>query len=530
MRKEMDRRTLLSSERGLRPKAKARFGMALCYPNTYETGMSNLGFLTIYRIGNEFPELRCERAFYTPGDMKTIETGRDIAKFDLIGISLSYEMDYQRAVSMIGSSGIPLLSEERVDKDPIVIAGGPAVTLNPLPLAPFIDVFFIGEAEESFSEFVGVLIDAGRVRKSGWRKELLERASAIEGVYVPELGNRVRRRWLSRLEGYDTCSPLVTPNSHFSDMYLVEVSRGCPRGCRFCAATYMYRPFRVRSAASIIQHVRDQDLEFGRIGLVGAAVSDHPEIERLCMEFAKSGREVGISSLRLDMVTPLLLSTLVKAGMKTATIAPEAGSERLREVIGKPMREELIIESARLCQEAGLNNIRLYFMVGLPFEEISDAHAIADLVGAISHVFRRRISVRLSPFVPKPNTPFQWEKVTPPETILKRIGSIKKGLKSRKNVEVVARDLKEVELQALFSRGGSEVGLSLRNWHLTGNWKKSLEAAGVRIQVSVYDGLPLEGPLPWDFIDMSFSKSLLEKELMKARKAALKLPSRKDPD
>ncbi len=520
MPKQISRKRLLSSERGLKAKKKGRFAMALCYPNTYEIAMSNLGFLTIYRMANELPHFRCERAFYWPQSGKTIESGREIGKFDVVGISLSYELDYPRAVMMIGDSGIPLLREERGESDPLVIAGGCAITLNPQPLTAFVDIFFIGEAEESFREFANLLAGVGRVRKAGWRKEMLRRASRIEGVYVPGVNDSAKRRWVSRLDALNTSSPLLTPNSHFSDMYLTEVGRGCPRGCRFCAASYAYRPFRIRSAASIIEHAGNDDLEFPRIGFVGAAVSDHPGIERLCMEFAKRGKEVGISSLRPDNLTPRLLSTLVETGMRTVTLAPEAGSEKMREMIGKPMTQDRILQSVQMCQEVGIRDLRLYFMIGLPFETDSDADAIVELATGISKTFRRRISVRLGVFVPKANTPFQWQPLAFSEVVERRVGVIKKGLSSRKNVRVFSRSTREVEVQAIFSRGGVDVGTALYNWYSGRNWKRAFRNAGVNRQRLLHDRLSTEAHLPWDFIDMSFPKSLLKRELMKAERAA----------
>ena len=520
MQKQISRKKLLSSERGLKAKRKSRFAMVLCYPNTYEIAMSSLGFLTIYRMANELPQLRCERAFYWPQGGKTIEAGREIGKFDVIGMSLSYELDYPRAVKMIGDSGIPLLREERGESDPIVIAGGCAVTLNPQPLTPFVDVFFIGEAEESFDEFARLLVDVGRLRKVGWRKEMLRRASKIGGIYVPGVNDSTKRRWVSRLDALSTSSSLLTPNSHFSDMYLTEVGRGCPRGCRFCAATYLYRPFRTRSTASIIEHARKEELEFPRIGLVGAAVSDHPGIERLCMEFAKQGKEVGISSLRPDNLTLRLLSTLVETGLRTVTVAPEAGSEKMRKVIGKPMAQDQILQTAQMCHEVGLRNLRLYFMIGLPFETDSDAEAIVELATGISKRFKRRISVRLGAFVPKANTPFQWQPLASSEALKKRAGVIKKGLSSKKNIRVLTRSVREVEAQAIFSRGGADVGTALYDWYSGGNWKRAFANAGVNRERLLYDRLSTEARLPWDFIDMSFSKSLLKRELVKAERAA----------
>jgi len=520
MRRRIDRRTLLSSERGLRAKRKARFSMVLCYPNKYEVAMSNLGFLTVYRMANELPHLRCERATYWPLDGETIDAGKGIGKFDIIGLSLSYELDYPRAIDMIGTSGVPLLRERRSESHPIVVAGGPAVTLNPVPLAPFVDVFFLGEAEESFPEFANLLAVIGCLKKSGWRKELLERASRIDGVYVPELTDSPKRRWVSRPERFSTCSPVLTPRSHFSNMYLVEVERGCPRGCRFCAATYLYRPFRLKSGASIIEHTQKQDLEFSRIGLVGAAVSDHPAIERLCMEFVKQGKEVAISSLRPDNVTENLLSTLVQGGLKSMTMAPETGSERLREVIGKPIQTDRILQSVEMCDRVGLRSLRLYFMVGLPFETDSDMQATAELAREIAGRFRRKISLRLSTFVPKANTPFQWEPLVASDVVKKRVEAIKKLLSSRSNIEVASRNPREVEMQAIFSRGDADVGAALHNWYTSGNWKRAFKDAGVDREALLYERFLTKERLPWDFIDMSFPKSLLRSELSRAKRAA----------
>jgi len=521
MARVTDRKKLLSSETGLRPDKGGRVAMALCYPNTYETGMSNLGFLTIYRLANQMPGMRCERAFWDVQTGKTLETGRRIGRFDIMGVSASYELDYPRVVGMIGESGIPLLREERKDSDPVVIAGGPAVSLNPKPLSPFVDIFFLGEAEESFADFADVLKDVGYARKHGWRREVLERTASVSGIYVPAVTQQAKRRWIARLENHDTCSPIITPNSHFKNMYLLEAERGCPRGCRFCAATYLYRPFRVRSAASIMDMVRELEPRFSRVGLVGAGLSDHPDLERMCMAFAKLGKQVGVSSLRPDSLTPNLISTLTEAGLKTLTMAPEAGSARMRNVVGKPMSEDSILESARLCGRSGLSGLRLYFMIGLPFETESDVDAISQLVGRLSAEFKRKVTVRLSPFVPKADTPFQWEPFADPKALKKRSEAVRKELARRRNVKVESQSPREAEAEAVFSRGDENVGSALEYWYKNRNWKRAFRSAGVVVEDLLYRELSRKDHLPWDFIDTSFPKSLLKAELNRAKKAAM---------
>lgn len=529
----------------------SRKAVALVYPNTYHVGMSNLGFQTVYALFNGFDDIVCERVFLPATESRgreqlySKESARVLTDFDLIAFSISFENDYPNILSLLTMAGVPLLAADRDNTTPLIIAGGVTSFLNPEPIAPFFDAFLIGEAEENLPALVDritQLTDNGISRK----QRLLELAQNIPGAYVPSFYAPVyhadgtlaefrptedapliiRAQHTADLSGCSSRSVILTADTTFENTFLIEVSRGCPHGCRFCSAGYIYRPPRFRTLAHL-----EKDLLIGRemterIGLVGAAVSDLPQIERLCAGPSAQGLQIGFSSLRADALTPELISALKNSGAKTATIAPDAGSQRLRRVINKGLTEEEILSAAGILVQNNIPNLKLYFMIGLPTETSEDVDAIVALCKKIKHMFlsasRARgkmgeITVSLNSFVPKPFTPFQWAAMAKVKDLKQKIKKIKQELGRVPNIKVHADTARWAFIQALLSRGDRRVAQLLLMVHANhGNWPQALKNAPVNPLFYVRRERSKAELLPWDFIDHGIEKSFLWEEFQRA--------------
>lgn len=528
--KEIERnRRLVENESGTIVKDwGGKLPLALVYANTYSVGMASLGYQTLYGRLNARPDVACERAFDdgrwddSPPPL-SLESGRRLDAFPVIAFSLSFELDYLNAVNLLRRCEMSSLrAAERDDADPILLAGGPAVSANPLPLAPIFDAVVIGEAEEVLDPLVDAL-QAGL----GERSRLLRRLADIQGVYVPAVHGRetpVRRRWVRDISRFPTRSVLWTPEAEFGLMHLVEITRGCGRGCRFCLAGYTTRPWRQQKLDVVLDMVDEAPPHVRRVGLVGAAVSDYDEIDALAGALMRRGVEISVSSLRADSVSPALLDALAESGTQTVTVAPEAGSQRLRAAIGKGIREEDIFRVVEMAGQRRFHQLKLYFMLGLPTEDEEDVDQLISLVERVASRFPRQVVVNIAPFVPKAHTPFQWMEAPAPAVVKGRLRRVERVLR-RQGVEMRADSPEWAEVQALLARGDERLAdvLTVLRRPTLSEWRAALMEAGLKGEE--YRGpFPADAPLPWECIDSGVSRQFLERQAQGAGQGRLPAP------
>ena len=534
---------------------QGKTAVALIYPNSYHLGMSNLGFQTVYRLLNELDDIVCERSFLPDqnmadaGDIISIESGRALATFDIIAVSLSFENDYPNLLVILEKAGLPFRSAQRDETHPLIIAGGVTCLLNPAPIAPFIDCFLIGEAEANLPGFMQI------VQETDTRETLLIRASReVQGIFVPgfyketynpdntfkglkplkDVPHVIKRTYVRDINQTPACSAIVTPDTTFDQTYLIEVSRGCPHGCRFCGAGFVYRPPRFRDPHLLISCLHDGRAHTGKIGLVGAAVSDLPGLGDLCKAAEKTATDVSFSSLRADALDQDMISHLSKSKVKTATIAPDAGSERLRRCINKGISEKDILTATDMLVTQGIPNLKLYFMIGLPTETMEDIEAIIRLCKKVKHVFLKSsrprgrmggISVSINSFVPKPHTPFQWAAMDDIRTLKLKHKHIQKALKQVPNIRIHADTPRRAYVQALLSRGDMRVADMLEAAHDNdGNWTKTLKESTTSADFYVLRQRNPNENFPWDIIDHGLNKSYLLTEYRKAMRGGTTPP------
>jgi radical SAM superfamily enzyme YgiQ (UPF0313 family) len=548
---------LLARERPLFEAARGgHTGVCLAFPNRYALGMGNLGFQSVYRILATTPGHYCERAFLPEGDERlvTLESQRPAGELDVLALSISFETDYLNVPAMLAGAGLPLWSRDRDEHHPLVIAGGSAIFLNPEPIADFVDVFLIGEAEEMLPEFLAVLESARRRELS--RAALLEEVAGVAGVYVPRFyepvyegprlvgmsgahaGRRILRRLIDDLDRFPTTTQILAEDVAFGDMFLVEASRGCQWGCRFCAAGFMYRPLRTRSAASLqADAVRGLESR-ATIGLVGAEMASVPGIAEVCQTIADHGGRASPASLKADCISPALAAALGRNRSRTVTIAPEAGSERMRRVVNKNLREPEILRAAEMLVGEGVQDLKLYFMIGLPTETDRDVDAIGDLTLAVRERFLGkgrergrigRITLSVNNFVPKPWTPFQWDPMIEVSRAKAKLGRLRAQLRPVANVDVEGESPREAYLQTFLSRGDRRVArwvVALHQatrrgeswWHelRRGRGGKRAGEGLVDPDGFVHRAYDHDERLPWDFIDHQVHKLYLWTEREKA--------------
>lgn len=514
----------LSREQGATIKDwGGRIPIALIYPNSYYVGMSNLGVHAIYRLLNDYAVVACERVFWE-GEGQTrrlsarsLESRRPLADFAVLAFSVTYELDYFHVVQMLKASGIPLYAADRDRWHPLVIAGGPAITANPLPLSPFFDCLCIGEAEAIIPEMQPVIAEG----IFGQRHELLKALASLPGVYVPQYypGKPVARQWAKNVDDFATTSTILTPDTELGNLYLMEVERGCHWGCRFCLVSHTFSPMRFRSVDRLTDQARLGLRHRKRLGLIGPAVSSHPQIEELLARLRQMGAGLSISSLRINPLPATILAALAEGGAQTITLAPEAGSQRLRQSIRKGFAEGDILEAIGLVAGQKIKQLKLYFMIGLPTETDEDIEAIIDLAIKGKNIIDRqqagtRLTLNIAPFVPKAGTPFQWLPMAPLPTLKHRMARLKNSLPAR-GIKVRCESPAWSQVQGVLSRGDAGVARVLADideLSLSG-WRRAAEKCRLDTDYYAHQKWDTEEKLPWAVVDLGTGPEKLKQEL-----------------
>jgi len=514
------REKILSQEKNqISIPSEALLSIALVFPNSYAVGMANLGFQAIYRLFNEFPGVRCERAFLYeqfPGVTRTLESGEQLRNFDIIAFSISYELDFPNLVQILINAGITPFSEKRHPLEPLVMAGGVIAFLNPTPIARFIDFFYLGEIEPQLQSLLLLLIQS---KQEQWQKrEILEKLNEADEIYVPEIhdkNKKLKKVYQSPQESSPQYSPVISPDSHFKNMFLIEVGRGCGRHCHFCAASHVYHPFRIFSDDSILNIIQTFCQDTKRIGLIGAALSDYPRLHHLCSELVEQGYELGLSSFRLDAINPNFLKILERGKIKTLTFAPEAGTERLRNLIHKNLSDEQILDAAHAIADSQINQVKLYFIIGLPGETDEDIAGIVFMIEKIQKIFRKNrglnsITVSINAFIPKSFTPFQWSPMARDFEIRRKRKYLEREFKNIPGVRFNRKSVKEEILQGIFSLGDQKIAEAI--YHKIKNnvdWQTAWQQTGIDLNLILYQSRKFEDDLSWDFMEYGISKERL---------------------
>ncbi len=471
--------------------------------------MANLGLQAVLGLVHGAHGAVCHRAF--ADCVRTVEAGRTLAEYDVVALSLSFEGDYPAALAALAGASLPLRAAHRGPHHPLVLAGGVAPTLNPEPLAPFVDVVLLGEAEAGLDRLHRFLADHRSLPRPDLLAVLAD--ARLPGVYVPAryvvapdggrtaLGgapDRVDRVWAPVPWG-PARTRILAPDDAFGGAYLLEISRGCPHGCRFCAAGYLTRPARFLPVDVLEPLARRAAREVGRVGLVGAAVSDHPGFEDLARAVLDEGAGFTVSSFRAENLTQENVELLVRGGLRTLTVAIEAGTERLRRMLGKGLDSGDLLAAVRLAGRAGLRAVRVYAMVGLPGETDKDVEALVDLAArARAALGGGTVTLSVAPFVPKPHTPLQWEAMAPEPVLRRRLRLVQARCGRHKGIGATVESPRAARLQGLLSRGGREVADLLERAAVSGDWRVPLRSP---VAARVLDR-PLDpaGALPWGFV------------------------------
>lgn len=511
--------------------------------------MSNLGFQGIYNLLNKRDDTVCERAFLpdeadieehirTKTSIFSLESKLPIDRFNIVAFSLSFENDYPNVLKILKMSNIPLLPRERSKYHPLLIAGGACMFFNTEPVAPIFDIIFIGEAEESLNEFIELInnidnkgIDLGKLSEEKFKEEVKRQALSIKGVYVPDfykivydqrgfISNRIslnnasrniQRSFIRDLNTSQISHAIVSSQTEFSDMCLVEIMRGCPWNCRFCMVGNVYYPPRRKSLEFAIKEIENLQKKTNRVGLIGPSLSEYPHIGDI---LSIKGVDFSITSLRASP-NSLDLIKAVCHDHRSISIAPEAGTERLRRVINKKITEDDILHISEEILNSGIESLRLYFMIGLPTEKTEDISAIVQLAKKIRSLSNRgNIILSISTFVPKPFTPFQWHPMEQLESLKNKFKFLKKSLNAIKGMRVFHDLPKYAQMQGLFALGDRSVIGVINLMAEIDNWQRAVSLSGINIDHFLYRQKMFDEYLPWDFIENTKSKNELWNEYM----------------
>ena len=560
---------LLSKEVGyVRKPHGGRLRVALAFPNTYFVGMSNLGFQTVYKLFNEEDGIVCERFFLPPkselaaqvaagAPLLTLESQTPVRDFDVVAFSVSFEWDYTNVLTLMRLAGIPLRADARTHHDPLVLIGGAVTFVNPEPLALFADVIAAGEGEV----LIPALLKA--FKEASDRDDLLRRLVAERGYYVPAFYDveyardgtisaflpregtgapaTVKKAALKTTDAVDPpASTIFTPETELGSRFLVEVVRGCANLCRFCWAGYNYLPVRAFPKERILELAKRAKPYSNKAGLVSIALCDHPDVEEILTALVEMGYSISPASLRLDDLTPTILDLLRRSGERTITIAPETGSDRLRRVINKTVTNDEILNAAEMIFAAGFENLKLYYMIGLPTETDEDLVAIRDLTLQLRDIMMRharprgqvgRIVGSVNPLVPKPGTAYQWLPMTDDRVIERTIRRMRTLITDIDNVYFNIKSERHSFYQALLSLGDRRVAPAIEAAERNGgNWRAAVAEAGVDADFFVFRDRSTDAMLPWDIIDGGMKDAFFRSELEKGFREEWTLPPKRQKE
>ncbi len=571
------RRRARQETRLVEPNQGGRLRVVLAYPNTYGVGMSNLGMHTIYRLFNDHPNVCCERSFLpdnheieeyrrrgTP--LMTVESQRPVSDADVIAFSASFENDYVNVVRMLTLANLPTRAAHRDVTHPIIIMGGATVSINPEPVAPFLDLCCVGEGEGLVGPLIESILGEADGKKTGdssksltdgdlpTRAALLRSLATLPGFYVPSLYEP--RYDQTSPSGYPTFTGLtpqdgapprvtkvravfegpatvastaiLTPETEFGDRAMIEVARGCTKGCRYCWVGYNILPFRVHTVDDVLAAAERWLPTTQRVGLVATALLDHPDIEAIATSLRERGLQVFSPSLIISTLREPLLRSVVESGQRSITIAPEAGSDRMRELIMKKITNAEILEKTRMIFRAGVLNLKNYVIIGLPGETEADLQALVNLCTAMREIMieesRHRgrigtITLSVNCLIPKPATPFQWAKQIRPSEYASKLRWLRRRLAKVPNVAIEAMSPRSSEIQALTSRGDRRVADLIELWADTGSWRQAVrtwEERGGSVDHFAFRALQPSDPLPWDHLRTGASSAALGNQWRKA--------------